>query len=687
MIRFYSGIIRIFLLLLPAVSLIASDKTIRAGRTSTAIIIDGILNAIEWAGADSASQFIQLEPDKGSACTENTLVYIAYDDNNLYVAFKCYDRRPENRVSNIQIRDNLEKSDDAVILILDAFLDKRSGYVFIVNPLATQTDLRIADDGRSIDSNWDARWQAATKIYPWGWVAEMAIPFSDINYDPDIREWGINFGRIIRHNSETAYWSGIMNSDYRISQGGILTDLDLLQKKKTLTFTPYATVRYEDSDLRNDKNKFYNQIGADLGFYPSSGLVMNLTVNPDFATVEGDQERINLTRWELSFPEKRLFFLEGNELYSTRISTFYSRRIGDIEYGGKLVGKIGEYTFSTIAVKSAEDTLINQPPAVYSTLRLKKDIFESSTIGLTYAGKNWKTGESRSLSADYVLNLGEAWQLTGQFVASTPGKFWSSSAWFVRFARESNFYHYHIRYSDTGENFRENVNQTGFIRDDDMQEIDSDISYRWWFEESIFKYIAVETKNNIFWNHEGTLRSWYITEYIRSYFTNNFSLDFSYNNEFKLYEKKYYNDIYMVELGYNTDEWSSAKLSYSQGKNFDRDFILFVSRIRLHLFESLALTYEYNNLKYQPDPGGDATQINIITADYNFTRDLWIRLLVQNNSGLDRFYIYGLVGWRFQPPFGAIYFIYTSEELSPLAAPVTVSDKIAFIKLSYQLEI
>lgn len=673
--------------MLSALRLSASDKQVHADRINVIPTIDGILNPGEWASSDSATQFIQLEPDKGNAATENTIVYISYDDNYLYLAFKCYLRRSENIVANIQMRDNLEKSDDAIIIILDTYLDKRSGYVFMVNPLGTQSDLRVADDGRNVDSNWDARWQAAVKIYPWGWVAEVAIPFSDINYDHTLGEWGINFGRIIRHNAERAYWSGIMNSDFRISQGGILTGLDLLQKKKTFTFTPYVTVRYEDSDLTAKQNKFDNQIGADLGYNLSSSLVMNLTVNPDFATVEGDQERINLTRWELSFPEKRLFFLEGNELFSTRIRTFYSRRIGDIDYGGKFVGKIGDYTISAIAVKSSEDTLSNQPRALYSAFRLKKDILESSTIGLTYAGKDWSGGESRSLSADYVLNLGNAWKLTGQFVTSTPGEFWQSSAWFVRFARESNIYHYHVRYSDTGDNFRDNVNHTGFIREDDMREIDSDISYRWWFEGGVFKYIDVETQNNVFWNHAGTRRSWYITEKARAYFNNNFSLDFSYNNEFKLYEKEYYNHIYEVTLGYNTDEWSSVKLAYSQGKNFDRDFILFESRIRLRIFENLALTYEYDNLQYRPDPDRDATQINIITADYNFTRDLWIRILAQNNSGLDRIYIYGLFGWRFQPPFGAVYFIYSSEELSPTSVPIISRNQIIFIKLSYQLGI
>ena len=195
------------LLLILATHLLASDKKISTTRAITEIKIDGVLEDKEWTMTDSARKFIQLEPDKGENATENTVVYVTYDDHFFYVAFKCYSGRPETIVSSIQVRDNLEKSDDAVFIILDTYLDKRSGYVFIVNPLGTQTDLRIADDGRSKDINWDTRWQASAKVHQWGWSAEIAIPFSDISYDDNLSEWGINFGRIIRNNSETSYWS------------------------------------------------------------------------------------------------------------------------------------------------------------------------------------------------------------------------------------------------------------------------------------------------------------------------------------------------------------------------------------------------------------------------------------------------------------------------------------------------
>jgi hypothetical protein len=610
---------------------------------------------------------------------------VLYDDNYIYFAFKCYDQNPETIVSNIRKRDQLQKSDDAVLVVLDPYNDKRSGFAFLINAVSTQTDLRIADDGRRIDENWDTQWQASARITDWGWSVEIAIPFSGISYDANLDTWGINFGRVIRKNSESAYWSGELNDDLRISQGGLLSGLYFPQKETVFTLTPYTTLRFEDSDKTGNHDKWLTDIGGDVAYHITSSLIANLTVNPDFATVEGDQEKINLTRWELSFPEKRLFFIEGNEQYATRIRSFYSRRVGDIDYGGKIIGKIGDYTISALAAKTPEDTSLGSSYTVFSTVRLKKDILESSTIGLTFANKDWQGGSTRSLSADYVLNLGSSWKLTGQFVASTPGEFWKSSAYFVRFARESNIYHYHIRYSDTGENLKENVNQTGFIRDDDMREIDSDLIYIWWFDKSIFKYIHAETRNNIFWSHKGTLRSWYITEYLRFYLQNRFNIDFVYNNEFKLYEKKYYNHTYNIVLGYNTDEWASAETEITWGKNYDRDFTLLEANMRTRLSDNLAIEYELNKLDYDPDPEDDSTIINILTLDYNFTRDLWIRILAQNNSGEDEIYFYGLFGWRFQPPFGALYLIYTADEKELPHPNYNEKNKIFYLKFSYQI--
>lgn len=162
----------------------------------------------------------------------------------------------------------------------------------------------------------------------------------------------------------------------------------------------------------------------------------------------------------MSYPEKRLFFQEGNEMYDTRIKTFYSRRIQDIFYGAKLNGKAGKYNFNAMNVRTMQTDSDGEPPSFFSTARVKRDFLESSSLGFSAVDKRNDSSFVTTFSGDYMLNLGKKWKLTGQLVSSLPGDFASHSAWFVRFAHESNMHHVHFRYTESGENFKENVNQT-----------------------------------------------------------------------------------------------------------------------------------------------------------------------------------------------------------------------------------
>ena len=679
----------ILAIILTPISLrVFGQKQVRIFQLESSPVLDGVLDETCWNLPDSATGFVQMEPFKGSDATESTVVYAGYDNRNLYFGFKCYEPDPSSIVANIRTRDMLTKNDDIVLILLDTYFDKRTALGFFVNPVGTQIDMKVVDDGRNLDLNWDTEWDAAVERTDWGWSAEIVIPFSSISYNNRLDSWGINFGRILRKNSETVYWSGEMNDDFRVSQGGLLTGVTVPGTKHSFDITPYTTLRYENSDLSGNYQKFLSEAGVDVAYQYASNLKINGTYNPDFATVEGDQEQINLTRWELSFPEKRIFFLEGNELFNTRIKTFYSRRIGDIEYGAKATGKAGGFHFFVMEAKSRRDTVNDLPAANFSVIRFKKDILESSTVGVSWVDKRWKDGITSSISLDYVLNLGKSWKLTGQFVGGEFENLKNSSAYFVRIANESNVYHYHIRYSYTGDRFKDDVNETGFIRDDDMKELDSDITYRWWFKNEVFKYLNLGTKNNIFWSTEGELRSWYITERARLYLQNRLSFDFSYNNEFKLYDKEYFNHKYTTEVGYNTDEWSSAFINYSWGRNYDRDFYLITGGAKIRPVKRLSVSYSFNKLKFSPDTDQNSTFINILTLDYNFARDLWIRLLVQNNTREERFYYYGLFGWRFKPPFGAVYLIYTSDKYClPITEREQQKSDILFLKLSYNFGI
>lgn len=642
--------VNLFLILF-AVDL-SAQKTFQALQLKTALQIDGIFEKEVWSAADSASAFIQMEPNPGELATEPTSAWFGYDDNFVYAVFKCYQRTP--LVAKNQSRDAISKNDDEVSLVIDTYDDNRSGYGFIINPLGTQIDFKINDDGNNIDLNWDTEWKCAVAEFMGGWCVEIMIPLNSLKFKKGLDTWGINFGRIIRSNLETAWWTGPVSNDFRISQGGKVTGLNTMGRRMQLTLFPYLSV------IKTTNERIKADGGGDVKWQVSPNVSLNGTVNPDFSTVEADQVQINLTRYELSYPEKRLFFQEGNEMYNTRFRTFYSRRIKDIDYGERLNGKIGGYQFNVVNARTPgmpEDSA----DYFFTAAGIKRDILKSSSLGLIMVDKSGNDSFTRSLSLDYNLNLGKTWYLTGQFVGSAPGDFLSHSALFMRFARENNIYHFHIRYNNVGSNFRETVNQTGFITDDNRREVDFEGTYKFWIRNKGIEYINAGSNNNVFWSQQGILRGWNTDNSVDVYLTNRFSAGYNYNNEYRLYEKGFYNMRHEFTLGYNTEEWSHVRAGFSTGRNFDRDFYLYRGAFRVKPMKNLSLEYSTSYLRFSPDPDSGSTFINVLTANYNFTNDLWIKVFAQNSTSNERVYIYGVFGWRFKPPFGALYLIYSHD--------------------------
>lgn len=662
-----------------------SQQQLSVQAVDALIIIDGILEEA-WEQSDSSSLFVQLEPSIGALSSRRTIIRSLMDKDALYFSFQCFMDSPEELAARIQGRDQLDDSDDMVSLLLDSYNDGRTALLFQVNPLGTQADAKISDDGKEVDYLWDARWAANISINDSCWIAEIRIPLEAIQFKTRTDSWGCNFSRTIRANREVSWWSPVTES-YRVSQSGRLDNLDFGNRNKhRLELFPYGTLRYENSDISGAEDDIIGDGGVDIQYSYSSNVKANLTLNPDFATVEGDKEQINLTPWELQHPEKRLFFQDGNEMFKTRIQTFYSRRIGDVLYGGKVVGKVDKYQFNGLFAQTKEDSDLGIPGAKYNAFRVKRDFLESSTLGLSYTDKITDTAIFHTFSFDYVMNLGKTWKLTGQFVSSLPGDLWSHSAWYVRFARENNTYHYHVRFTSLGENFQDNVNETGYAPDDDRLEVDSDVSYKFWFD-NFLSYLKLSGKNNVFWSQEGELRSWYLTWGGRSYLDNNLSFDFYYNNEYKLLDKDYYNYFYKGVLGYRTDESSNAAVAYRRGVNFDRNFDLLELSTRFQLFKKLSVSYEFDYLNFSPDPGGQSTILNVLGLDYYFTRDLWMRVFTQHNTSNDKIYLYGLFGWRFKPPFGALYLIVNSDNYYDFDRQSDLHSDIIFLKLTYPLSL
>ena len=641
------------------------------------IIIDGKLIEEKWQEADIGQNFIQYEPLKGKPANFKTQIQILYNDTYIYFGIKCFDPEPDKIIASLTKRDSDLEDNDSIWIGLDTFMDQRTAYYFFTNPLGTQTDGRLADNGRTADSTWDSEWESAAVINSDGWTAEFAIPLAILKYKPGENLcWGLGLVRSIPRNLEKDTWTGPVEASTRVSQFGIIKNLNLKQSRKKLEVIPHLISRLKKGEGINVTT------GLDARYAISQNISANLTINPDFATVEADQEEINLTRFELRLAEKRNFFLEGSEIYKQRIRLFYSRRISDIYGGLKIYGKKNGYEFAAISVQSKPDDELGIGSANYSVFRLRKDVFKSSTIGFLAANKTLNGKNYGNIGIDLMHFFSEKFNLTGQLALSYGDHNKENMAFFIRPSYDSSTFHIHLRYTQLGENFADNANYVGFVRDDDRHELDSAIEKIWWIKKSCFERIEYSSNYNIYWSKkEGYLRSYQIYQGIELDLTNKLSFELDYKNEYKLYDKDFYNHSWGFALGYNTREWQSVEIKYSFGKNYDLDFKLIGGAINYKFFKSFSVEYELERLIFSPDPDNESTWVHVLRLTNYFTKDLYFKFFYQTHTAISKINFQAMFVYRYKPPFGTIQLAYQKGSLC--FGEKGDQEQSLFLKLTY----
>lgn len=638
---------KIFFMLMSSLSLLlcANPETscLSAMLTTSPPTIDGQLIESVWNSVIPATDFLQYEPFSGTSSTTNIEALVIYDSSCLYIAFRVWE--PGSITAQLTSRDAELLNDDAVILVLDTYLDRQTAYYFIVNAIGTQLDGRIINDGQAVDDTWDAPWQTAVVQTDYGWSAELAIPFTSLKYKSiDSQSWGINFGHTRHHTFETSFWTGPLNNLFQVSEAGTLTELIIPKPDQQ-----YQIIAYGLSQIK-DNSKVDNNIGFDLRYNVSSQFSSYFTVNPDFATIEADQAEINLTRFELSLSEKRPFFIEGNELYQQRIRTFYSRRIPDISTGLKILSKLNSWTLSALTAQSNIDTNSN----IFSVGRLQRDIRGNSNIGLMLANRNYNDSNEGSAGIDGNLYFSESFGMTTQIIKSY-GQFSSGTwAYFVRPAFDSPTSHLHIRYSDFGENFADNVNRIGFINDDNRKELDAAVEKTIWIRGKQFEKIDYESNYNIYWGQSRNLRSWEVEQTFEIEFTNRFRFELGHDQEMKRYEKDFHNYETKLEFGYNQREFQSISTSLEFGKNYEKDYHLISAQAGYKPISQLSLEYELQQLVLNPDPDKESTWIHLVKMNHYFTKDIYLKVFYQSDLAEDIEDIQVIFVYRYQPPFGVV---------------------------------
>jgi hypothetical protein len=403
---------------------VAAAPGAKARRRSATIAVDGRLAEADWAAAAGQGGFWQREPHEGRAPSEATEFRVLYDDEAVYVGVQAFDRRPDE-IKGLLTRRDEDSSSDWILVGLDSYFDRRTAFVFGVNPAGVQRDFLLYDDVQE-DASWDAVWTGAAARTAEGWTAEFRIPLSQLRFSSSsAQRWGLQVLRYLERNAETSLWAPAPRAQPRmVSLFGTLHGLDGITPGRRLEVLPYTSggldvASVEPGDPFRGRARGLGNAGIDLRYGLTSAFTLSLSVNPDFGQVEADPSQVNLGANELFLPEKRPFFLEGTDIVQFGLepggdggeTLFYSRRIGAAPHGevdaafvdaptattiygaakvsgktegGTSVGVLAAVTGQEVA-RTADDQggraePVVEPLAAYAVARAKQDFGDGRTV-------------------------------------------------------------------------------------------------------------------------------------------------------------------------------------------------------------------------------------------------------------------------------------------------------------------
>ena len=653
--------------------------SMRVGRAVEPPVLDGLVSEASWDSADVASDFLQREPQEGQPASERTEVRVLYDDDNLYVGVIAYDENPSAVLATEMRRDELGSrfggSDDTFSILLDTFNDGRSAFLFTVNALGTRYDATIRNESE-INSDWDEAWEAAAQVTARGWEAEMVIPLGILRFSSGMADWGVDFERQIRHKNEQVAWSNYRRNFQfiAVSQAGGLRGFENLSVTQRFRLRPYflggATSLFDDSVRTNDVTEEFGI--DDLKIQLTSNLTADLTYNTDFAQVEVDQQRVNLTRFSLFFPEKRDFFLEGANNFSfgqqrggfgggfgaPTLRLFHSRNIGlsddgeptPIDFGFKMTGKLGSGNIGLLNVQTGDSVFGGGRN--YSALRWRQDILERSSIGALITNVEGPAGATNTVigaDANFTffdnLNISafgaratddglEEGKFAGQFRVGWQTDLWSASVDILRIDPEFE-------------------SDLGFVLRDDIVRRAYRVSWNPRPRVPWMRQVSVDGSLSTFHDSSGTLVSRRAEAFAFFSFESGDSIGGGYAREFELLDSPFeiHPDVTIPPGEYTFDALDvflftfggrriSAGLSANIGEFYDGTILALSPRLTFRLSEKfrLAPSFSYNKIDL---PGGSFTSnVFNVRANYSFS-DRWLTdALVQHSNVSDEVSIF-----------------------------------------------
>jgi len=694
--------------------------TVRAVRITTPIRIDGALDEPLYSTVQAISDFIQQEPQEGEPATEKTELWVAFDEDNVYVAFRCWESEPDRVVANEMRRDgsNTWQGNDIVAVSFDTFLDRRNSFNFVMNALGARTDGHVTNE-RQWNGDWNTVWAVKSGRFEGGWTVEAAIPFKSLRYQPGrVQTWGFNAFRTNRWRNEISYVTRVpaargQNGLYQGTVAATLVGVEAPSGSRALEIKPYAI-----SDLTTDRaSAVSNSLGGDVGLDVKYGVTPNLTAdftyNTDFAQVEADEQQINLTRFSLFYPEKREFFLENQGTFAFGGAAvnagnsdvpilFYSRRIGlndgrqvPITGGARLTGRVGRYTVGVTDMQTGDDPGVSSTN--FSVARVKRDLFRRSSVGLLLTGRS--VGQSGA-GTNGVYGLDGTF---GFYDNLNVNAYWARSRTSGRGGKDTSFrgqldyagdrYGVQLEQLMVGDDFNPEV---GFVRRQDMRRSSALFRFsprpariaavRRFFAQGSLDYIAntsghLETRE---WNGEFAIE-----------FQNSDRLTVSVTDSYEFLPRPFaIAPAITLPIGGYRFDYVHVQMNLGQRRKVSGNFALdhgsfyggekttvSVSRGRVNAGSRLSLEPTYLLSMVDLPEGSFTSQLVGSRVTYTMTPLMFTSALLQYNSSSHAVSANVRLRWEYRP--GSEFFVVYNEERDTLARRFpTLAGRALIVKMN-----
>jgi hypothetical protein len=702
--------------------------TVRAVRAPSPPRIDGQLDDDVYEQVMPISGFLQVEPQAGQPATEKTEVWVTFDEKHIYLAARCWETDPNRRVANSMRRDVAfsQSGADFVEFVFDTFHDRRNGVDFAVNAIGGIVDGQITNE-RQFNRDWNPVWEVIVGRFDGGWTLEAAIPFKSLRYRPGPTQiWGFNVLRFTTWKNEistlTRTPEALANrAAMAVSRAATLVGLEVPPGSKNLDVKPYAV-----SSLSSDygtARRVANDLGGDLGLDVKYGVTQNLTAdftyNTDFAQVEADEQQVNLTRFNLFFPEKREFFLENQGTFafgdaaanataqqqgSDTPILFYSRRIGlnqgnvvPIQGGARLTGRLGRFSLGMLNMQADDESRSGTRATNFSVLRLKRDILRKSSVGVMYTGRS--VGPSGGARNDaYGLDAALAFFDNLAFNAywaqtRTPGLAGDDASYRLHMDYAGDRYGVQAERLSVGARFNP---EAGFVRRGDVRRTFGlfRFSPRPRASTRVRKYAWIGSINYVH-NGSGTLETRAADGEFNVEFqnTDKFTLAYSSNYEFLVRPFAIAPAVTVAVGGY---EFGSARAAFNFGRH--RRILGNVTAEHGTFYDGRKTTVSVaaGRVRITPrfslEPNGSVNRVTLGAGEftttligqritYTMTPRLFVSALLQYNSSGNSVATNARLRWEYRP--GSELFVVYNEQRDTLAARFpTLANRAVIVKVN-----